>query len=138
MAALGILFFRYLFAGLVPEADASQNIAGMILLGVAACTAMVFVWSHLTNGNANYTLVRVSVNDLMMMFAFAPICVLLLGVSDISVPWETLVASTVIFVVIPRESHVCCPTPVLQHTFSVCRKLGEVADGACAGSTGVW
>lgn len=101
MAALGILFFRYLFAGMVPEADASQYIAGMILLGAAPCTAMVFVWSNLTGGNANYTLVQVSVNDLIMVFAFAPICAFLLGVSDITVPWETLIASTVIFVVIP-------------------------------------
>ena len=101
MAALGILFFRHLFVAFVPEADATQYIAGMILLGVAPCTAMVFVWSHLTNGNANYTLVQVSVNDLIMVFAFAPIAGFLLGVTDIAVPWETLIASTVIFVVVP-------------------------------------
>jgi ACR3 family arsenite transporter len=101
MAALGILFFRHLFAAYVPEADASEYIAGMILLGVAPCTAMVFVWSHLTNGNANYTLVQVSVNDLIMVFAFAPIAGFLLGVSEITVPWETLIASTVMFVVVP-------------------------------------
>jgi ACR3 family arsenite transporter len=101
MAALGILFFRHLFVAFVPEADATQYIAGMILLGVAPCTAMVFVWSHLTNGNANYTLVQVSVNDLIMVFAFAPIAGFLLGVTDITVPWETLIASTVIFVVVP-------------------------------------
>ncbi len=72
MAALGILFFEHVFAGLVSADDAQQYIAGMILLGVAPCTAMVFVWSHLTNGDANYTLVQVSVNDLVMVFAFAP------------------------------------------------------------------
>lgn len=101
MAALGVLFFKYIFAGLVPVDDAQQYIAGMILLGVAPCTAMVFVWSHLTDGDANYTLVQVSVNDIILVFAFAPIAGLLLGVTDLTVPWETLVASVVIFVVLP-------------------------------------
>lgn len=101
MAALGILFFQHVFAGLVPEADAQQYIAGMILLGVAPCTAMVFVWSHLTQGDANYTLVQVSVNDLILVFAFAPIAGLLLGVTDLQVPWATLVASVMVFVVVP-------------------------------------
>jgi arsenite transporter len=106
MAALGVLFFKYVFAGLVPADDASQIIAGMILLGVAPCTAMVFVWSHLTDGDANYTLVQVSVNDIIMVFAFAPIAGLLLGVTDITVPWATLVASVVIFIVIPLTAGV--------------------------------
>jgi ACR3 family arsenite transporter len=101
MAALGVLFFQHVFAGLVPVEDAQQYIAGMILLGVAPCTAMVFVWSHLTNGDANYTLVQVSVNDLILVFVFAPVAGLLLGVTDLTVPWETLFASVVIFVVIP-------------------------------------
>lgn len=101
MAALGVLFFRHVFADLVAAEDAQQYIAGMILLGVAPCTAMVFVWSHLTDGDANYTLVQVSLNDLILVFAFAPIAGLLLGVTDITVPWETLLASVVIFVVIP-------------------------------------
>lgn len=101
MAALGVLFFQHVFADLVPTDDASQIIAGMILLGVAPCTAMVFVWSHLTDGDANYTLVQVSVNDLIMVFAFAPIAGLLLGVTDITVPWGTLVTSVVMFIVIP-------------------------------------
>jgi ACR3 family arsenite transporter len=101
MAALGVLFFQHVFAGLVPPADAQQYIAGMILLGVAPCTAMVFVWSHLTDGDANYTLVQVSVNDIILVFAFAPIAGLLLGVTDLTVPWETLLASVVIFVVLP-------------------------------------
>jgi ACR3 family arsenite transporter len=101
MAALGVLFFRYVFAGLVPVEDAQQYIAGMILLGVAPCTAMVFVWSHLTRGDANYTLIQVSVNDLIMVFAFAPIAGFLLGVTDIAVPWETLLVSALIFVVVP-------------------------------------
>ncbi|HEY5716784.1 MAG TPA: ACR3 family arsenite efflux transporter [Psychromonas sp.] len=101
MAALGWLFFKVLFASWVAPQDANQYIAGMILLGVAPCTAMVFVWSQLTKGDANYTLVQVSVNDIIMVFAFAPISAFLLGVSDISVPWETLLLSVVLYVVLP-------------------------------------
>lgn len=106
MAALGWLFFKVLFADLVDPATASEYIAGMILLGVAPCTAMVFVWSQLTRGDANYTLVQVSVNDIIMVFAFAPIAALLLGVSDITVPWDTLVLSTVLYVLLPLAAGV--------------------------------
>jgi arsenite transporter len=101
MAALGWLFFEGLFADLVSPETAQQYIAGMILLGVAPCTAMVFVWSQLTKGDANYTLVQVSVNDIIMIFAFAPIAGLLLGVSDIHVPWTTLFLSVLLYVVLP-------------------------------------
>ncbi len=101
MAALGILFFEYIFAGLVDTQEANEYIAGMILLGVAPCTAMVFVWSQLVRGDANYTLVQVSVNDIIMIFAFAPLVALLLGVTDIIVPWETLLLSVVLYVLIP-------------------------------------
>ena len=101
MAALGVLFFHYLFAPWVDPQSASEYIAGMILLGVAPCTAMVFVWSQLVKGDANYTLVQVSVNDIIMIFAFAPIAAFLLGVTNITVPWETLVLSTVLYVVLP-------------------------------------
>ncbi len=101
MAALGWLFFRVIFADLVDPQTAGEYIAGMILLGVAPCTAMVFVWSHLTKGDANYTLVQVSVNDLIMVFAFAPIAAFLLGVSDVAVPWETLLLSVVLYVLLP-------------------------------------
>ena len=101
MAALGWLFFRVLFADLVDPETATEYIAGMILLGVAPCTAMVFVWSHLTKGDANYTLVQVSVNDLIMIFAFAPLAGFLLGVTNVVVPWETLLLSVVLYVVIP-------------------------------------
>jgi ACR3 family arsenite transporter len=101
MAALGVLFFEHLFAPWVDPDAASQYIAGMILLGVAPCTAMVFVWSQLVQGNANYTLVQVSVNDLIMVIAFAPIAAFLLGVTDVTVPWETLLLSTVLYVVLP-------------------------------------
>lgn len=101
MAALGVLFFKYLFAGWVDPQSASEYIAGMILLGVAPCTAMVFVWSQLVKGDANYTLVQVSVNDLIMVAAFAPIAAFLLGVTNVTVPWETLLISTVLYVVLP-------------------------------------
>lgn len=101
MAALGWLFFKVLFVDLVDPESATEYIAGMILLGVAPCTAMVFVWSQLTRGDPNYTLVQVSVNDIIMVFAFAPLAALLLGVSDIIVPWETLLLSVVLYVVLP-------------------------------------
>ena len=101
MAALGWLFFRVFFVDLVDPETATEYIAGMILLGVAPCTAMVFVWSHLTKGDANYTLVQVSVNDLIMIFAFAPLASLLLGVTDVVVPRETLLLSVLLYVVIP-------------------------------------
>jgi len=101
MAALGWLFFRVIFADLVDANTASEYIAGMILLGVAPCTAMVFVWSQLTRGDAAYTLLQVSVNDVIMIFAFAPIAALLLGISNVTVPWETLLLSVVLYVVLP-------------------------------------
>ncbi len=101
MAVLGVLFFEYIFAGWVSPQDASEYIAGMILLGVAPCTAMVFVWSQLVKGDPNYTLVQVSINDLIMVVAFAPIAAFLLGVTNVTVPWETLVLSTVLYVVLP-------------------------------------
>ena len=101
MAALGWLFFKVLFVDFVDPATATEYIAGMILLGVAPCTAMVFVWSQLTKGDANYTLVQVSVNDVIMIFAFAPIAALLLGVTDIHVPWDTLILSVVLYVLLP-------------------------------------
>tara|TARA_R110000744_G_scaffold160258_1_gene276567 strand:+ start:1325 stop:2362 length:1038 start_codon:yes stop_codon:yes gene_type:complete len=104
MAALGILFFEHIFAGLIEPETAKEYIAGMILLGVAPCTAMVFVWSQLTRGDPSYTLVQVSINDLIMVFAFAPIAAFLLGVTDIVVPWETLLLSVVLYVVIPMSA----------------------------------
>jgi len=101
MAALGWLFFKVFFASWVDPQTANEYIAGMILLGVAPCTAMVFVWSQMTKGDANYTLVQVSVNDIIMVFAFAPITAFLLGMTDISVPWETLLMSVVLYVLLP-------------------------------------
>lgn len=101
MAALGWLFFHSFFADLVSPDSANEYIAGMVLLGVAPCTAMVFVWSQLTQGDPDYTLVQVSVNDIIMVFAFAPIAAFLLGISEITVPWETLLLSVVLYVVLP-------------------------------------
>jgi arsenite transporter len=101
MALLAVLFFDHVFAPLIEPQDAAQYTAGLILLGAAPCTAMVFVWSQLTRGDETYTLVQVSVNDLIMVVAFAPIVAFLLGVTEIAVPWETLVLATVLYVVLP-------------------------------------
>jgi ACR3 family arsenite transporter len=101
MTAMAWLFIRGLFSPWIPAAMGQEYVAGMILLGVAPCTAMVFVWSRLSDGDANYTLVQVAVNDLIMVFAFAPIASLLLGVSDVLVPWDTMLAAVGVFVVIP-------------------------------------
>lgn len=101
MAALAWLFIGYLFAPWLPANQIDSYIAGLILLGAAPCTAMVFVWSNLCNGNANFTLTQVAVNDTIMVFAFAPIVALLLGVSTIPVPWDTLLLSVLMYIVIP-------------------------------------
>ena len=101
MAGLGLLCFNWLFAGLIPADEAQSYIAGLILLGAAPCTAMVFVWSQLTRGDATYTLVQVAVNDLIMIFAFAPLVALLLGLADVVVPWATLLLSVALYVVLP-------------------------------------
>ena len=118
MAALGVLFFQYVFAGWVDPQSASEYIAGMILLGVAPCTAMVFVWSQLVKGDANYTLVQVSVNDLIMVVAFAPIAAFLLGVTNVTVPWETLLLSTVLYVVLPLLAGMATRQVLIQRSSS--------------------
>ncbi|MDX2351054.1 ACR3 family arsenite efflux transporter [Stutzerimonas xanthomarina] len=101
MAFLAWLFLRHVFADWLPADQIDSYVAGLILLGAAPCTAMVFVWSNLCNGNANFTLTQVAMNDLIMVFAFAPIVALLLGVSSIPVPWDTLFLSVVMYIVIP-------------------------------------
>ncbi|MCF3932794.1 ACR3 family arsenite efflux transporter [Acuticoccus sp. M5D2P5] len=101
MAGLAVLFFEVVFAPFIAPQDAEQYIAGLILLGAAPCTAMVFVWSQLTRGDATYTLVQVSVNDVIMIFAFAPIVAFLLGVTDIAVPWGTLLLSVALYILVP-------------------------------------
>ena len=116
MAALAVLFFRYIYGDLISSADAEEYIAGMILLGVTPCTAMVFVWSHLTNGDPNYTLAQVSINDLILVFAFAPLAGFLLGVTDLTVPWGTLVASVVIFVIVPLTAGILTRNSILRQS----------------------
>lgn len=101
MYAIASLFFFVVFKALIPQELARQYLAGAVLLGAAPCTAMVFVWSYLTKGDAAYTLVQVATNDLIILIGFTPIVAFLLGVSNISVPWMTLFLSVVLFVVIP-------------------------------------
>jgi len=101
MAFLAWLFIRVLFAPMLPADQIDSYIAGLILLAAAPCTAMVFVWSRLSNGDAYFTLSQVALNDVIMIFAFAPVVGLLLGISSITVPWATLIASVVLYIVIP-------------------------------------
>ena len=101
MALLGWIFIRHVFAPYLPAGQHDSYIAGLILLAAAPCTAMVFVWSRLTNGHALFTLSQVALNDTIMVFAFAPIVALLLGLSSITVPWATLLVSVVLYIVIP-------------------------------------
>ena len=101
MALLGWLFVRHVFAAYLPPAQLDSYIAGLIILAAAPCTAMVFVWSKLSDGDPYFTLSQVALNDVIMIFAFAPIVGLLLGISSITVPWNTLLASVVLYIVIP-------------------------------------
>ena len=101
MTGLSLLFFKVLYADWLDPSVADEYIAGMILLGVAPCTAMVFLWSQLAKGDPNYTLIQVSVNDLIMVFAFAPLAGLLLGINSIEIPWGTLALSVFLYVVVP-------------------------------------
>ena len=101
MALLGWIFIRHLFADWLPTAQHDSYIAGLILLAAAPCTAMVFIWSNLSKGEPNFTLTQVALNDLVMVFAFAPIVALLLGVASIRVPWETLLVSVALYIVVP-------------------------------------
>ena len=101
MALLGLFFIGFLFRDILPSDQVESYIAGLIILAAAPCTAMVFVWSHLTNGEPNFTLTQVALNDVIMIFAFAPIVGLLLGLSSIIVPWNTLVVSVLIYIIAP-------------------------------------
>ena len=125
MAALGVWFFEYIFADLISPKDAQEYIAGLILLGAAPCTAMVFVWSQLTRGDPAYTLMQVSVNDVIMIFAFAPIVAFLLGVTDITVPWETLLLSVLLYVVIPLVAGTATRWLIVSRKGNACE--GDVA-----------
>ncbi len=101
MFGIAWLFFHIIFKQIIPFDIANEYLAGAVLLGAAPCTAMVFVWSHLTKGNPAYTLVQVAINDLIILVAFIPIVTLLLGISGITIPWNTLIISVILFVVIP-------------------------------------
>ncbi len=101
MALLAWIFIRHLFADLLPVNQIDSYIAGLILLAAAPCTAMVFVWSNLCDGDAKFTLSQVAINDAIMLFAFAPIVALLLGLSSITVPWDTLLISVLLFIIVP-------------------------------------
>ena len=104
MFGIAWLFFYVIFKAIIPADLAKEYLAGAVLLGAAPCTAMVFVWSHLTKGNPAYTLVQVAINDLIILVAFLPIVSFLLGITGIVIPWNTLLMSVVLFVVIPLVS----------------------------------
>ena len=114
MYGIAVLFFYVIFKGLIPGELAKDYLAGAVLLGAAPCTAMVFVWSHLTKGNAAYTIVQVATNDLIILVAFTPIVAFLLGVSGVSIPWDTLILSVVLFVVIPLAGGVLTRTLLIK------------------------
>ena len=114
MFVIAFFFFFVIFRSLIPGGLAAEYLAGAVLLGAAPCTAMVFVWSYLTKGNPAYTLVQVALNDLIILVAFAPIAALLLDVGGVTVPWETLLLSVVLFVVIPLAAGVLTRVMVVR------------------------
>ncbi len=115
MAFFAWIFFSKIYAAWIDPALAGEYIAGAIILGAAPCTAMVFVWSYLTDGDPNYTLVQVSVNDLIILAAFIPIVGLLLGITNITIPYDTLIASVIIFVVVPLVAGVITQRILIKH-----------------------
>jgi len=115
MYAIASFFLYVVFKNLIPHELAKQYLAGAILLGAAPCTAMVFVWSYLTKGNPAYTVVQVATNDLIILVAFVPIVKFLLGISNVSVPWDTLILSVVLFVVIPLSGGILTRMLVSKH-----------------------
>jgi ACR3 family arsenite transporter len=135
MALLAAVFIGWLFRPLLPEAQVESYIAGLILLAAAPCTAMVFVWSNLCDGEPNYTLSQVALNDLIMVFAFAPLVALLLGVASIVVPWETLLLSVALYILVPvivaqairRQVHASGGEPALQRLLSALGPVSLVA-----------
>ena len=115
MYALAWFFLKFVFKALIPSGLATEYLAGTVLLGAAPCTAMVFVWSYLSDGDAGYTVVQVAVNDLVILVAFTPIVAFLLGVSDVHVPWDTLILSVVLFVVIPLGAGALTRSRLIKH-----------------------
>ena len=114
MYGIAVFFFYVLFKAIIPAELAKEYLAGAVLLGAAPCTAMVFVWSHLTKGNPAYTVVQVATNDLIILIAFTPIVAFLLGVSGVTVPWDTLLLSVVLFVVIPLAGGILTRTLMIR------------------------
>lgn len=114
MFGIAYLFFHVIFKSLIPDGLADEYLSGAVLLGAAPCTAMVFVWSYLTKGDAAYTLVQVAINDLIILVAFAPIVAFLLGVGGVSIPWDTLLLSVVLFILIPLTAGVITRTIVTR------------------------
>lgn len=115
MFAIAYTFFFVIFKAFIPVELAEEYLAGAVLLGAAPCTAMVFVWSYLSKGDAAYTLVQVAVNDLVILVAFAPIVAFLLGVGGVPIPWDTLLLSVVLFVVIPLAAGIITRITVIRH-----------------------
>ena len=130
MALLGWIFIRHVFAPYLPAHQLDSYVAGLILLAAAPCTAMVFVWSRLSNGDPLFTLSQVALNDTIMVFAFAPIVALLLGLSSITVPWDTLLTSVVLYIVIP--------VLIAQAWRRALLKRGQAAFDAALASIGPW
>lgn len=126
MALLAWLFIRTLFADMLPAGQIDSYIAGLILLASAPCTAMVFVWSNLTNGHPGFTLSQVALNDLIMVFAFAPIVALLLGMASITVPWDTLLFSVLLYIVLPVLLAGWWRRQVLARPMGVARLAGQL------------
>jgi ACR3 family arsenite transporter len=131
MALLAWLFIGWLFAPWLPADQIPSYIAGLIILAAAPCTAMVFVWSNLSNGEPHFTLSQVALNDVIMVFAFAPIVALLLGVTDIAVPWQTLLLSVALYVVVPLAAGALTRRWLVGHA-----RRGERGEAAVARFTG--
>lgn len=115
MFLIAYLFFNIIYSNLISQELATSYVAGAVLLGTAPCTAMVFVWSHLTKGNPAYTVVQVATNDLIILVAFTPIVALLLGLTGVTIPWSTLILSVVLFVVIPLVAGILTRQFVVKH-----------------------
>lgn len=115
MFGIAYLFFLVIFKHFIPAELAEEYLSGVVLLGAAPCTAMVFVWSYLSKGDAAYTLVQVAVNDLIILVAFAPIVAFLLGIGGITIPWDTLLLSVVLFVLIPLTAGIATRVLVIRH-----------------------
>jgi ACR3 family arsenite transporter len=128
LALLALLFLKTIFGDFIPTEDADQYVAGLILLGIAPCTGMVFVWSRMTGGDAAFTLAQVSLNDLVLLIAFAPIAGLLLGLTGIAIPWLTLGLSTLAYVIVPLVGGYLLRRILIQHSDRALAQFDNIAD----------